>query len=927
MVFFVFLVKCKDKRINDGATVINRDNCIKSSMEKLRSFFIAILVCSLYLSPVSLHAEIQSQPGANVIEGQWVDRTIPSKGNDLFVVLKNGMTILIRESHASQVVSCQVLVKTGSIYEGANMGGGLSHYLEHVVSGGTTSTLTESEIQERIQAIGGATNAYTSYEHTVYFINTTRKHYREAIRLLLTYVTDCQFNETEYQREKPVIIQEFQMGENSPSRQLWLAFLKAAYRKHPVRHPIIGEKDIFLKMDKDDLKSHYRRWYTPENMVVSVAGDIKREEVLRTIIDLAGGIKRAENPPYVLPEEPPQLSPRRVEKGLPMARLAQAQIGFRATKLTHPDLYPLDVLAVIMGDGRTSRLYKKVRDQKGLVLSINAGSWTPTFVQGQFLISMDLPYDNLSNAIDAVWEEFSDVRESPVSADELKRAKNKVVADYIFSQESMQSQARNLAMDWVATGNPYFSEMYVSKIKAVTPEHIKRVAQKYLKEETMTLAVIKPPQAGPESQKSLVSSSAMQAEIEKIILPNRMTLLLKRNPSIPIVTFKFLVQGGLRFEPPDKPGLCRFMASLLTKGTKNRSKIEIAKALEDLGGSIRSSSGYNFVTISISALKEHFDTALDLLADVVLNPTFPGSEIEKQRQETLLAIRRLDEEWTREITRLFKRHYYRRHPYRNDVIGSVDSVQGLYDKDIRSLYESVMTPNNSVLAIFGDIDPRAVALKVEKAFKDFKPAILQEPLIEIETQNIAQDKAFVVFNNKTSAAIFVGYNGLTITDKDIPVVDVIDAIISGIGYPSGWLHDALRGGDESLVYYVHAYPAFGIDGGYFGVIAQTTLDNYDAVLKIILDKMALIGSKLVDEKTLRRAKDMCISMHELGLETIAAQASSAALNQILGLGSSYDSKYPALIQKATPADVLRVARKLFSHHLIVATKPFDKDKR
>jgi len=896
---------------------------LKYFTKKLGLLVLTLLVCTLYYLPVSLHAET----GTEVFESQWIDRIIPSKENDLFVVLKNGMTVLIRESHASEVVSCQVLIKTGSIYEGIRMGGGLSHYLEHVVSGGTTSTLTESDIKERVQAIGGATNAYTGYEHTVYFINTTSAHYRDAMDLLIAYVTDCQFNETEYQREKPVIIQEFQMGENSPSRQLWSLFIKTAYHIHPIQYPILGEKDIFLRMDKDDLISHYRRWYTPENMVVSVAGDVSREEALKTIIDLAGGVKRTGNPPYVLPEEPPQLSSRRVEKSLPMARLAQAQIGFRTITLTHPDLYALDVLAIIMGDGRTSRLYRKVRDQKGLVLSIDAGSWTPTFIQGQFLISLDLPYENLSNAIDAAWEELSDVRENLVSGDELKRAKNKVAADYIFSQESMQSHARQLTMDWVATGDPYFSETYVSRIKAVTPEDIRRVAQKYFKKEAMTLAVIKPPQAGPETRKPLVSPCPMQAKIEKIILPNQMTLLLKRSPSIPIVTFQFFAKGGLRFEPPDKPGLSHFMASLLTKGTKSRSKIEIARTVEDLGGSIGSGSGNNVVSISVSALKAHFDTGLDLLADVVQNPTFPEGEIEKQRQDTLLAIRRLDEQWTTEITRLFKRHYYHKHPYRNDVIGTVKAVQGFSGKDIRSLYESIMLPNNSVLAIFGDIDLESVVTKVENAFKDFGPGILQGPVLEIETQNIVQDKTFVAYNNKTSAAILVGYNGLTIRDKGSPVVDVLDAVISGIGYPSGWLHDALRGGDRSLVYYVHAYPAFGMDGGYFGVMVQTTSDNYDAVLEIILEKTALIRSKEVDEQTLRRAKDMCITMHELGLETIAAQASSVALNEILGLGTDYDSKYPALIEKVTPADVLRVARKLLSHHLIVATKPLDKNRR
>jgi zinc protease len=400
-----------------------------------------------------------------------------------------------------------------------------------------------------------------------------------------------------------------------------------------------------------------------------------------------------------------------------------------------------------------------------------------------------------------------------------------------------------------------------------------------------------------------------------------MTLLLKRNAAAPIVALKFMVKGGLRFEPVEKAGISHFMASLLTKGTKNRSKIEIAKAVEDLGGSIGSSSGQNVVSVSVSVLREHFDIALDLLSDVVLHPTFPEAEIKKQRRETLLAIQRLDEHWITEISRLFKRHYYRKHPYRNDVLGSAKAVERFSGKDIRNFYDSIMMPNNAVLAIFGDIEPETVTSRVEKVFKDFQPGILEQPIIEMETLNIFQDETFEVLNEKTSAAILVGYNGLTLADHDRPVVDVLDAIVSGIRYPSGWLHDALRGGDKSLVYLVHAYPAFGIDGGYFGIVAQTTLDNCEEVIKIIMDKMALIQDKEVGPSILERAKKMCITTHDISLERIASQASSAAVNQILGLGYDYDSRYVDLIQRVSAEDVLRVAKRLFSHHLIVTTKP------
>jgi zinc protease len=889
----------------------------------VRIFLAMLLLLLILAEPARGETETQARDEADrrITDHEAVDHIIPSHPNDLFVVLKNGLTVLVRESHDSEVVSVQVLVKTGSVYEGERMGGGLSHYLEHVVAGGTTSRFTEARIADRIQALGGAANAYTSYDRTTYFINTTQAHYGDALELLLAYVSDCQFDENEYTREKKVILQEFQMGENDPSNQLWFSFVKTAYREHPVRHPVIGERDVFLAMDREDIVAHYRRWHTPENMIVAVVGNVDKEDVLKTVLAHGGGeLKRTANPPYVLPDEPAQLAPRRVEKVLPMARLTEAMMGFRTITLTDPDLYALDVLAVIMGDGRTSQLYQTVRDEKRLALSVSAWSWTPQFAQGQFIISMDLSEDKLQEALDAVWDELEGVKTRLVPKQVLRRAKNKVVADHVFGRESAEDQAGQLAMDWAVAGDPYFSDRYVERIQEVRPEDIRRVAKKYFKKETMTVAVVKPP-SGP-SQKSVTTSlKRPETDIEKQVLPNGMTLLFKKSEAVPIVTFQFAAKGGARFEPADRPGLCRFMAGLLTKGTTSRSKLDIAEALEDVGGSIGSMSGYNTVNVSASVLKEHFDLALELLADVILNSDFPEDEIEKQREDTLLAIKRQDEDWTTEITRMFRTHYYRKHPYRKDLLGEADAVKGFSREELIGFYRAIIKSNNAVLAVFGDVDYDQVVSKVEKAFSSLRPGVLELPVIEPETRNIEENKTFTVVNDKTSSAILVGYNGLTLDDSDVPAADVLDAIISGIGYPSGWLQEALRGGGKSLVYYVHAYPAFGIDGGYFGIMTQTTPENHDEVLRIILEKVTLIQTEEVNVETLARAKNMCITMHQLDLETIEAQASSAGLNEILGLGYDEDRRYPGSIEKVTAADVLRVAKRLMSHHLITATNP------
>ena len=850
-----------------------------------------------------------------------VGRVFPSRPEDLFVQLKNGLTVLIREVHSSKVVSIRVLVKTGSIHEDRYLNGGLSHYLEHVVSGGTTTRFREEEAKVILQSIGGASNAHTSYDRTVYFINTTSSHYKTALTLLISYVTECTIDTREFEREKQVIQQEMKLGENNPDRQLWAQFMKTAYQVHPIRHPIIGYEDVFVRISRDQLYDYYKSRYTPQNMVVTVVGDVNAQEALGEVIRLAGDLERTFERPVYVPEEPPQIGPRRVEKQFPAARLTSMTIGFPSVTLKDPDLYPLDVLAIILGNGRTSRLYKALKDRDRLVLSVSAFNWTPSFARGIFAITMSLEGANRKRAMNSLWRQIEDLRDRPVAEKELKKAKRQVVADHIFSNQSADGIASNLATSYVATGDPYFDEQYVREIQRVTRKDILRVARQYLARDRMTVAVILPPGEAPRETASEVFQPGKGSKIDKRVLPNGMILLIKKNKAVPIVSFQLFGKGGLRFEPPDRTGISHFTFNLLTKGTDKRSKTEIAQAMEEIGGSIKSGSGRNTFFVGVSVLKEDFRRGLEILADVVTHPSFPQEEIEKQRQDTLLAIKQMDESWEKEVERLFLERYYGNHPYGNPVIGTEASIESLNREEIVAFYEGLVLANNTVLAIFGDIDTDGIEAEVTEAFRDLEPGYLEEPVRNEEPPRLVRDDQVEKLTDKVSAGILVGYNGMTLLDQDRPVMDVIDAIVSGIGYPSGWLHESLRGGDTSLVYYVHAFPSYGVDAGHFGVITQTTMGNYQEVLDLILRKIEQIQADLVSEEELERAKNMVITMHQLGRETNGAQAYEAALWEVLGLGFDWGEQYPELAGDVDREDILRVARKYFRHHLVASTIP------
>ncbi len=848
-----------------------------------------------------------------------VSRVLPSKPGDTFLQLQNGMTVLIRENHSSRVVSTQVLIKTGSIDEGKYFFGGLSHYLEHVVSGGSTASFTEAEAQKTLRSLGGASNAYTTYDHTVYFINTTADHYRDALRLLLSYVSESLLDPKEVVREKAVIQQEFKLGETNPGRQLWQLFVQTAYLKHPVRYPIIGYEDVFVKITREDLLNYYRQRYTPQNMVVTIVGDVQTVEALSVVLELSKDMVRTFDPPIAVETEPAQNTQRWAEKSFPPARLSTMMMGFHTVSLTHPDLYPLDVLAIILGKGRTSRLYLGLKDEKDLVLSVDASSWTPPYAPGTFSFSFQLERQKVEPALEAVWQEIARIQKKLVEKSELEKAKRSIIADYIFSKQSAAGMAGSLASSFAATGDPYFDSRYVERIKAVTREEIRRVARTYLHQEASTVSILSPPRK--QTPAALNTAPKMTGAIEKLTLDNGLTLLLMRNPAVPIVDFQVFGLGGQRFEPEHLEGVGLFTMELLTKGTRARSKREIAETIERLGGSLVSGSGRNTYYVSLSVLKEDSDAALELLADVLQNPSFPQKEINKQRQDRLLTIRRLDENWQTEVERLFRQKYYKQHPYQNDLVGTEQAVQKIGRDEIQRFYRQTVMPNNAVLAVFGDIDPQEIIAKVKSLFGKWQPGTLAKPFIQDASASLTADDHVEKKTEKVSAAIFVGTNGMTIMDSDRPVLDVIDAALSGIGYPSGWLHEALRGGDRSLVYVIHAFPSSGIDGGHFGILTQTTMSNYEKVVEIILEKLARIQREPLDAEELKAAKDMCITAHELSLESNAAQARSAAVNEVLGLGYDYESRYPELIRKVNAADVLRVARKLFAHHLLVSTIP------
>ncbi len=831
-------------------------------------------------------------------------------------VLHNGLTVLVEENHTNPLVTVQVLVRAGSIYEQEYLGSGISHFFEHIIHGGTTSNRTEAESRAISEAIGNSSNAYTTTDHTGYYINTTTEHWTTALDLLADWMLNSTIEQDEFEREKGVVQRELEQGLDSPRRMLYQTTVATRYKVHPARYSVIGYKELVQQVSRDDLLTYYHRMYAPNNMILVVVGDVQTDDALARIRTAFGNGKRRHIPAIVLPEEPPQVGKRIAVKEMAVAQ-AHMSLSFRTVDLHHPDLYPLDILSFILSNGESSRLVKRIKDEQQLVYSIRSNSFTPAYAPGSLAVWATLEADNLEAAEAAILQALYRLKDELVRPEELAKAKKQKIANQVFGQQTVQARARTIGINMLSTFDPNFSATYVRKIQNVTAQDIRRVARQYLHEDTLTVVVVRPKRQ--EASTASIAQAAPSEPVTKNVLPNGMTLLLKRNAALPIVTMQAYFKGGVRVETPDINGLSQLMARLLVKGTTSRSANEIATTFDAMGGSIEADSGNNSFFITATSLKGDFSQALKVYADVIMNATFPDEELAKMRRLMLATLQRQDDNWRTEVQKLFRATFFTVSPYRMQPDGSAASLQKLQRQDVVAFHQRYAQPQNMVLAIFGDIDIEQTITDVERAFASFQSSPVNFPQVPAEPVHTATQRE-VKHTQKQVAAIYIGFPGTTIDNTDDRyALHILDAVVSGIGFPGGWLHTELRG--KQLVYVVHAFNWLGLEPGYFGVIAAAQPQKADEVVDIILKNIEKARAGDISDEEFARAKRLAVIADRLSMQTNSQMASDAALNELYGLGYDFSTHDRERLDAVTKAEVQRVARKYLIHPTIVMTTP------
>lgn len=402
-------------------------------------------------------------------------------------ILPNGLRLLTIPMPSFESATVLVMVGAGSRYE-TKLNNGISHFLEHMAFKGTTKRPSAMHISGLIDGIGGEFNAFTSKEVTGFYVKSQSTHVGLCLDLLSDMLKNSILDETEIEKEKGVIIEEINMYEDTPMRNLGDVYERLLYDDTPMGWDTAGTKEVIRSITREDFVTYMQSLYSPDNMTVVVAGGIDSDNVEKLAQQYFGNMTKFDTLQHSKVEEN-QTTPKSFVKTKATEQVHLA-LGFRTVGLEHADEYPLEILAAILGGGMSSRLFHEVREKRGLAYYVRTSSDNYTDC-GTLVTTAGVDPARVEDAVKVILEVLSGIKKSgAVSEEELKKAKEFTKGHFVLDLEDSRSVAVHYAEQELLQKKLDNPEETIQKIDAVTLEDIERVAKKYIVEETLNLAVI-----------------------------------------------------------------------------------------------------------------------------------------------------------------------------------------------------------------------------------------------------------------------------------------------------------------------------------------------------------------------------------------------------------------------------------------------------
>jgi zinc protease len=578
-------------------------------------------------------------------------------------------------------------------------------------------------------------------------------------------------------------------------------------------------------------------------------------------------------------------------------------MAWRIPGVTHPDTPALEILGEILGSGASSRLNREIRERKEIAHQAGAGMYSLQ-TEGIFVMQAVTDPDKRDTAERESLAVLEDLKKNGITDAELERARRSILASQIQGLTTMRGKASDLGSNWKLARNLNFTRHYLDEIGKVTKEDIQRVANKYLTPESINVTSLNPP--GTVIAASEAEEKPAAGEIQKFTLPNGLRLLVREDARLPLVAINAVFRGGLLAETRETNGITRLYSRALLKGTKNRTAEEIADAIEGVGGGIGSDSGNNSFSIGIDVMSPDLALGVEVLSDILLNPTFPEREVELERRTQLAGIKADEEQVTSVARNLVRQNLFGSHPYGLRNLGAPESVSSIAPDQLREFHKTYATARNGVISVFGDVNAEDVKALFEKNL-----AALPEGKLAFENVERAPAPKSVppasAYLDKKQAVLMIGFQGAAVDDPDRLALELLSEASSDLG---SRFFNRIRE-QMGLAYFVGAAQFNGLAPGAFLFYLGTDPKKLDKVTTEMRSEIEDLANSGLTSDELERARAKLLGAEVIRNQSNSALAGVVAVDELMGLGYDAHKLRREQIEKISLEDVRRAAAKFF----------------
>ena len=827
--------------------------------------------------------------------------------------LDNGQKVVIKEVHDNPIVIIDTWIRTGSINE-TDENNGVAHFLEHLFFKGTPKHPAK-EFDSLLESKGAVTNAATSKDFTHYYILIPSQYFDLALDLHSDMLLNPLVPRKELEKERKVVIEEIAKNNDRPTTLLYRNLIKGLYKTHPYKRDVIGTKEVISTISREQILDFYNTWYIPQNMTTVIIGDIDTQKALEAVklkfnkpVDITS---KGQKIVYKMDKRPSS----QVENKLDMkVETGYILIGFKGCQaIDSKDSYALDVLATILGDGKSSRLYKNLKEHKQHVRSISA-SHSSMRDDSIFFVSANYLTEDIPRLKSAIFDEIIKLQKNEITEEEIQKAKNIIERDTYYSRESVSNIASEIGYTVTLTGDTTFYKNYLDNINKITADDLKRVAKSYLNIDEAVISVILPTKEGkPEIKKEdkkeysskVISSDGITTKYQ---LENGAILVITKNTANDIIAMEMASIGGNNLE--ETPGVASVTADVMLKGTRKYKNQELSQLLEENGIRLAPSARGDSFSLVTKFTKNEKDLALDIFSQVAKEASIDAFEVERVKADKLYSIKNKRNMPDSLAFDEFKTAIWKDTPYGNTGKILEKTVPSIQREDIQNFYKNLFLAQNVVITINGNVDEQEFINYFSSLLKNDGSSKVNLTNFKSKYKPLLKKKVVKVAKDTQAAWLINGWLTDGVTNvKDWATLQVIDSIL-GSGMSSR-LFTQLRD-EQGLAYQVGSSFSANTNKGVFALYIATNPENIVQAQEGMLSEIEKIKKEFVTDKELSEAKDKLLGNFVLSMETNMDKASVLNSLEITGRDYTFLEQYPAIINSISVQDIIKTANKYFS---------------